>query len=191
MEEDNSLSSVYFMLVVNSHVSMQRQGVMWLWGKCVLCVTVEVIMDLKGETFGETFPLFMQNRSVWVCVYVFNFPFAEFNVVERIKETRQMAYPQCLISRDHLNWDMNLTQPALLPDFLKNLVVGPVNVWNCEVGRSIQAMLFCLTFSHNHFEFTDPLPWLPTFLLKLYSLLPGFASERPSSPLFLCWRHLI
>ena len=69
----------------------------------MLCVTVEVIMDLEGETFGETFPLFLQNRSVSVCVYVFNFPFAEFNVVERIKETRQMAYPHCLISRDHLN----------------------------------------------------------------------------------------
>ena len=117
MEEDNSVSSVYFMLAVSSHVSMQRQGVMWLWGKCVLCVTVEVIMDSEGETFGETFPLFLQNRSVWVRVYVFNFPFAEFNVVERIKETRQMAYPHCLIWRDHLNWDMNLTQPALLPVF--------------------------------------------------------------------------
>ena len=63
----------------------------------MLCVTVEVIMDSEGETFGETFPLFLQNRSVWVRVYVFNFPFAEFNVVERIKETRQMAYPHCLI----------------------------------------------------------------------------------------------
>ena len=78
MEEDNSVSSVYFMLAVNSHVSMQGLGVMWSWGKCVLCVTVEVIKDLEGEhTIGETFLLFLQNRSVWVCVYVFNFPFAE------------------------------------------------------------------------------------------------------------------
>ena len=64
----------------------------------MLCVTVEVIMDLEGDhTIGETFPLFLQNRRVWVCVYVFNFPFAEFSVVERIKETRRMAYLYCLI----------------------------------------------------------------------------------------------
>ena len=58
----------------------------WLWGKCVLCVTVEVIMDLERDhTIAETFPLFLQNRSVWVCAYFFYIPFHEFNVVERIK----------------------------------------------------------------------------------------------------------
>ena len=64
----------------------------------MLCVTVRVIMDLEGHyTIGETFPLFLQNRSVCVCVCFFYIPFPEFNVVERIKETRQMAYPHCLI----------------------------------------------------------------------------------------------
>ena len=64
----------------------------------MLCVTVEVIMDLEGDhTIEETFPLFLQNRSVWVCVYFFYIPFPEFNVVERIKEAKQMAYLHCLI----------------------------------------------------------------------------------------------
>ena len=36
----------------------------------MLRVTVEVIMDLEGHyTIGETFPLFLQNRSVCVCVF--------------------------------------------------------------------------------------------------------------------------
>ena len=64
----------------------------------MLCVTVEVIMDLERDhTIGETFPLFLQNRSVWVCVYFYYILLAEFNVVERMKETRQMAHPHCLI----------------------------------------------------------------------------------------------
>ena len=64
----------------------------------MLCVTVEVIMDLEGDhTIGETFPLFLRNRSVWFCECFIYIPFPEFNVVERIKETRQMAYPHCLI----------------------------------------------------------------------------------------------
>ena len=36
----------------------------------MLCVTVRVIMDLERHyTIGETFPLFLRNRSVWVCVF--------------------------------------------------------------------------------------------------------------------------
>ena len=129
MEEDNSLSSVYFMLAVNSHVSMQGHHCLplrvWLWGECVLCVTVRVIMDLEGDhAIGETFPLFLRNRSVWICVCVFFFyiPFPEFNLVETIKETRQMAYPHCLIWRDHLNW---VHTASTITSVLKNLVVGP------------------------------------------------------------------
>ena len=64
----------------------------------MLCVTVEVIMDVEGDhTIGETFPLFLRTRSVLFCVFYFYIPFPEFNVVERIKATRQMAYPRCLI----------------------------------------------------------------------------------------------
>lgn len=150
-------------------------------------------MDLEGDhTIGETFPLFSRNRSVCVgvCFFLQKVSLPEFNVVERLKETRQMAYPHHLMT-----WSSELRHELdtvnIITSFLKNLVVGPVNVWNCEVGRSIQATLFSLTFSHNHFEFTDPLPWLPTSLFKLYSLLPGCASERLCIPLFLCWRHLI
>ena len=36
----------------------------------MLCVTVEVIMDVEGDhTNGETFPLFLRTRSVLFCVF--------------------------------------------------------------------------------------------------------------------------
>ena len=58
----------------------------------MLCVTVEVIMDLERDhTIAETFPLFLQNRSVWVCAYFFYMPFPEFNVVERIKSVSRVG----------------------------------------------------------------------------------------------------
>lgn len=49
-----------------------------------------------------------------------------------------------------------LDTASIMTSFLKNLVVCPVNVWNCEVGHSIQATLFSLIFSHNHFHWSPP-----------------------------------
>ena len=137
------------MLAVSSHVGMQGHHCLplrlWLWGKCVLCVTVEVITDLEGDhTIGETFLLFSWNRSA--CV--FYLPFAEFNVVERMKETRQMAYLHCLMT-----WSSELRHEldtaSIITSFLKNLVIDATNVWNCELR------------SHNHFHWSPP---LQTFL---------------------------
>ena len=141
------------MLAVSSHVSMQGHHCLplrvWLWGKCLLCVTVEVITDLEGDhTIRETFLLFSWNGSVCVSVCFFYVPFPEFSVVERMKETRQMAYLHCLMT-----WSSELRHEldtaSIITSFLKNLVIGATNVWNCELR------------SHNHFHWSPP---LQTFL---------------------------
>ena len=58
----------------------------------MLCVTVEVIMDLERDhTIAETFPLFLQNRSVWVCAYFFLHPLPRVQCVERIKSVSRVG----------------------------------------------------------------------------------------------------
>ena len=42
---------------------------------------------------------------------------------------------------------------------------------------SVYKPLFCLTFSHNHFEFTDPLPWFPTFCLNFIPYFLGVPAK--------------
>ena len=55
---------------------------------------------LRGRPYhrGNLPTLFAEQKCVDMCVCVFFYiPFPEFNLLETIKETRQMAYPHCLI----------------------------------------------------------------------------------------------
>ena len=97
---------------------------------------------------------------MWVCVCVcvcvcifFNVPFLEFNVVERIKETRQMAYLHRLMTWWSSELRHEIDKARIIYQFFiqSGCWSGQNYVWNCEAGCSIQATLFSLTFSHNHF----------------------------------------
>ena len=181
MQGDKSVSSVYFMLAVSSHVSMQGHHCLplrvWLWGKCVLCVTVEVITDVEGDhTIGETFPLFSRNRSVCVGVCFF--------------------FTKSLLPRVQCGGKDEGDKANGLPSPLNDMIIWTETwTWHsqhyyqffkesgCWYNQSLKL------WSHNHFHWSPP---LQTFLFKLIpGILPGSASPRVCIPIFLCWRHLI
>ena len=88
---------------------------------------------------------------VWVCVFFLQkVSLPEFNVVERMKETRQMAYPHHLMT-----WSSELRHELdtanIITSFLKNLVVGTTNLWNCEVIITFTDLLPCRPFCLNLF----------------------------------------
>ena len=108
---------------------------------------------LRGWPYHrETIPLFSLNRSVCVgaCILLQKVSFPEFNVVERMKETRQMAYPHHLMT-----WSSELRHELdtanIITSFLKNLVVVTTNLWNCEVIITFTDLLTCRPFCLNLF----------------------------------------
>ena len=181
MEEDNSVSSVYFMLAVNSHVSMQGHHCLPLkvWCDCELSVcygvTPEVVTQRETKPSGKPSHSF-RGINVYGCVCVFLHPLSRVQCGGKDKGDKAKGLSALL----NMTWSSELRHEldsaSIITSFLQNLVVGPVNVWNCEVGRCIQAS--SSLWLSVIITFTDPLSWLPSFLFKLYSLPPGFVSQR-------------
>ena len=129
----------------------------WLWGECVLCVTVRVIMDLEGDhTIAKPSHSFcrIEVRGC-VCIFLHPLPRVQFGGKDKGGKANGLSALLNMTWSSELKHELDTA--STITSFLKNLVVGPVNVWNCEVGRSVQATLFSLTFSHNHFHWSPPL----------------------------------
>ena len=140
------------MLAVSSHVSMQGHHCLplrvWLWGKCLLCVTVEVITDLEGDhTIRKTFLLFSWNRTV-VCLCVFLCPLPRVQCGG--KDEGDKANGLSALLNDMIIWAETWTWHSQhYYQFLQESGHCTNNVWNCELR------------SHNHFHWSPP---LQTFL---------------------------